>query len=145
MSSEPFPDHGQDSEEPEGSGPLPAGEDGPDASADADGTAQGLYVCLPAEELTLAGFAQDGTADTMAPGPLLATVVHAITGEDGTGLKSLSDDQLIGIMSAARRMESRAAWTQMAAMDEFARRSAGNGAVGSGAGCPEFAGDQLAG
>jgi hypothetical protein len=83
-------DHGQDGEEPEDSGPLPGGEDGPDPAADADGTAQGLYVCLPAEELTLAGFAQDGTADTMAPGPLLATVVHAITGEDGAGLKGLS-------------------------------------------------------
>jgi hypothetical protein len=153
MSSEPFPDHGQDGEEPEGSGPLPAEGDGPDAPADADwdemppeDPGQGLYVCMPAEELTLAGFAQDGTADTMAPGPLLATVVHAITGEDGAGLKGLSEDQLIGIMSAARRMESRAAWTQMAAMDEFARRRpVQDGRARDGARCAEFAGDELAG
>ena len=35
MPSEPFPDHGQDGEEPEGSGPLPAEGDGSDAPADA--------------------------------------------------------------------------------------------------------------
>ena len=87
MPPEPFPDHGRDGEEPEGSGPLPAEGGGSGAPADADGDemspedlGQGLYVCMPAEELTLAGFAQDGTADTMAPGPLLATVMHAITG-----------------------------------------------------------------
>ena len=46
---------------------------------------QGLYVCLPAEQLTLVGFAQGGEADTMAPGPLLAAVVHTVTGQDGSG------------------------------------------------------------
>ena len=40
-------------------------------------TEQGLFVCLPAEELTLAGFAQNGRSDTMAPGALLATVLDA--------------------------------------------------------------------
>src|SRR5438132_11031125 len=94
MVPDPFPGHGQDGEEPEGSSPLPAGGNGPDAPAPADagedemppeGAEQGLFVCLPPEELTLAGFAQDGRADTMAPGPLLATVVHAITGDDGAG------------------------------------------------------------
>ena len=82
---------------------------------------QGLYVCLPAEQLTLAGFAQDGQADTMAPGPLLATVVHAVTGEDGDGLAGCSDDQLMGIISAAQRMDSRAAWTSLAAMARVRR------------------------
>ena len=79
-------------------------------------------MCLPAEELTLEGFAQDGRADTMTPGALLATLLDAITGEDGSGLAGLADDQLIGIVSAARRMESRAAWTLMAALAELARR-----------------------
>ena len=82
-------------------------------------------MCLPAEQVTLAGFAQNGEADTMAPGPLLATVVDTVTGQDGAGLGGCSDDQLMGIISAARRMESRAAWTQMAAMKEFATRHAG--------------------
>jgi hypothetical protein len=86
---------------------------------------QGLYVCLPAEQLTLAGFAQGGEADTMAPGPLLAAVVHAVAGEDGSGLGGCSDDQLMGIISAARRMESRAAWTLLAATAEFAARHDG--------------------
>ncbi len=42
-------------------------------------------MCLPAEELTLAGFAQNGRSDTMAPGALLATVLDAIVGEGGSG------------------------------------------------------------
>ena len=54
----------------------------------------------------------------------------------------LSDDQLTGVMSAVRRLESRAAWTLMAAMREFAhRRPAADGA----AGFDEFAADELTG
>jgi len=76
MPRHPFPDPGPDSEEPDRS-PLPP-------VAEGDGPAgQGLYVCLPPEQLTLAGFAQNGEADTMAPGPLLGTVVHTVTGQDG--------------------------------------------------------------
>ena len=73
----------------------------------------------------------------MAPGPLLATVVHTVTGEDGSGLAGCSDDQLMGIISAARRQQSRDEWTVMAAIAEFARR-AGTGVEG------EFAADELA-
>ena len=86
MPQDPFPLPPGDAEEPDGS-PLPAGDGtGPeDAGEDAgEGMGQGLYVCLPAEQLTLAGFAQGGEADTMAPGPLLAAVVHAVAGEDGS-------------------------------------------------------------
>jgi Domain of unknown function (DUF222) len=83
---------------------------------------QGLYVTLPAEELTLEGFAEDGRADTMAPGPLLAMVLGAVAGEDGEGLAGLSDDQLIGFLSGTRRMESRMAWAKMAALAELASR-----------------------
>ena len=68
-------------------------------------------VCLPAEQVTLAGFAQNGEADTMAPGPLLATIVDTVTGEDGRAA-GCSDDQLMGVISAARRMASRAEWTR---------------------------------
>ncbi len=95
MPQHPFPDPGPDGEEPDRS-PLPpaAGEDGP-------GLGQGLYVCLPAGQVTLEGFAQGGQADTMAPGPLLAAVVDTVTGEDGAGLAGCSDDQLMGIISAA--------------------------------------------
>ena len=77
---------------------------------------------MPAEELTLEGFAAGGQADTMAPGPLLAVILGAIAGEDGQGLAGLSDDQLIGFLSGTRRMESQMAWAKMAALAEFASR-----------------------
>ncbi len=122
-----FPDPGPDDAEPDG---YPLDEDVP-------GPEQGLYITLPAGHLTLAGFSQGGASDTMAPGALLATVVHTVTGEDGSGLAGCSDDQLMGIISAARRQQSRDAWTVMAAIGEFARR-AGAGVEG------EFAADELA-
>jgi Domain of unknown function (DUF222) len=122
-----FPDPGPDDAEPEG---FPLDEDAP-------GPEQGLYITLPAEHLTLAGFCQGGASDTMAPGPLLATVVEAVTGQDGAGLAGCSDDQLMGIISGAWRLQCRNAWTLMTAMVEFARR-AGTGVEG------EFAADELA-
>jgi hypothetical protein len=106
--------------EPRGSG-LSWERDG-DGWDGEEGAQQGLYVTLPAEELTLEGFAGDGRADTMAPGPLLAMVLGAVAGEDGEGLAGLSDDQLIGFLSGTRRMESRMAWAKMAALAEFASR-----------------------
>jgi hypothetical protein len=105
-------------DEPDGSG-LPGDGDGWDAD---EGVPQGLYATLPAEELTLEGFAEDGRADTMAPGSLLAMVLDTVAGENGEGLAGLSDDQLIGFLSGARRMESRLAWARMAALAEFASR-----------------------
>src|SRR5579863_7114209 len=122
-----FPDPGPDDAEPGGFPP----------DGDAPGPEQGLYITLPPEHLTLAGFSQGGASDTMAPGPLLATVVHTVTGEDGSGLAGCSDDQLLGIISAARRQQSRDEWTVLAAIGEFARR-AGGGVEG------EFAADELA-
>jgi hypothetical protein len=122
-----FPGPGPDDAEPDG---FPPGEDAP-------GPDQGLFVTLPAEELTLSGFAQNGQADTMAPGALLATIVDTVTGEDGSGLAGCSDDQLLGIISAARRQECRTAWILLTAIKEFARR-AGTGVEG------EFAADELA-
>ncbi len=103
-------------------------------------------MCLPAEELTLAGFAQDGRADTMAPGALLATLLDAVAGEGGSGLAALADDQLIGVISAARRMESRTAWTLMAALAELARRRPAAGDAGDRGryGFSEFAPDEVA-
>ena len=117
-------------DEPQGSG-LPRGQDGWD---DTEGIQQGLFVTLPAEELTLEGFAGNGRADTMAPGPLLAMVLGAVAGEDGAGLAGLSDDQLIGFLSGTRRMESRMAWAKMAALAEFASRPRR----------PDFAADEIA-
>ncbi len=133
MPQDPFPSPPGDEQEPDGSAPPVDEEPGPEE----EGVPQGLYVCLPAEQLTLAGFCQGGASDTMAPGALLATVMDTVTGQDGAGLAGCSDDQLMGIISAVRRLESRSAWTLMAAIGEFARR-AGTGLEG------EFAADELA-
>ena len=141
MTPDSFPDRGPDGEEPDGSGLLPAG----DRERDAGPGAQGLFVCLPAEELTLAGFAQDGRSDTMAPGALLATLLEAVTGPGGSGLAGLADDQLIGIISAVRRMESRTAWMLMAALAELARRRPATEPADSGQyGFSDFAPDEVA-
>jgi Domain of unknown function (DUF222) len=129
MPQDLFPDPGPDGEEP-ASSPLPP-EDG-------EGLGQGLYVCVPAEQVTLGGFAQGGVADTMTPGPLLATIVDTVAGEDGGGLAGCSDDQLLGIISGARRLESRAVWAQLAAIAEFAARHSGSRPA------DEFAPDELA-
>jgi hypothetical protein len=146
MPPEPLPDREPD-KEPDDSSRPDEEWDGPE-----QGPEQGLFVCLPAEELTLAGFAQDGRADTMEPGPLLATVVDAVTGDDANGLTGLSDDQLIGIISATQRLESRVTWTRLAALAEFAARrpasrDKGDRRTGAPAG-PEgisvFAADELA-
>jgi hypothetical protein len=83
---------------------------------------QGLYVTAPVEDLSLEGFTEDGRTDTMAPGPLLAMVLDTVAGPDGAGLADLSDDQLVGFLSGARRLESRLAWAKMAALAEFASR-----------------------
>src|SRR5579863_3010319 len=159
MTPESFPRRGQDGEEPEGYQPLPGEGNEPEDSGrlpedgrrapDDDGapvSEQGLFVCLPAEELTLAGFAQNGRTDTMAPGPLLATVLEAITGEDGSGLAALADDQLIGVLSGIRRIEARAAWGQLAVLAELARRRPASGDSGDRGqwGFSDFAPDEVA-
>ena len=74
----------------------------------------------------------------MPPDPLLATIIDAVTGPDGPGVGTLSDDQLIGVIAAVRRLESRVAWYTLTAVAEFAARWGGEVA---GA---EFAADQLA-
>lgn len=130
MHQDPFPGPGEDdNQEPDDSLPL-------DGEA---GAQQGLFLCLPPERFDADQFAQSGPAADMAPGPTLATVMDVAVGEGGSGLAGLSYDQLIGVVAAARRMQSRAAWYEMAAMGEFAARAASQGPRG------EFAADELAG
>jgi hypothetical protein len=152
MIPESFPGRGQDGEEPSSSAPRPAGGGEPEEAGrfpgdDPEGPGQGLFVCLPAEELSLAGFAQDGRADTMAPGPLLATVLEAVAGDgSGAGLAGLSDDQLMGVLSGTRRLEARVAWMQLAALAELARRRPPGADPGdmSRCGVSDFAADEVA-
>ena len=130
MRPDPFSDPGDDGQEPDNC--LPPAE------PDAEPEQQGLFLCLPAGSLDTGQFTQSGPAADMSPEPLLATIIDTVTGEDGKGLAGLSDDQLIGVIAAIRRLESRAAWYLMAAVREFTARNTGEGCV------EEFAADQLA-
>ena len=103
-----------------------------------DAGSQGLFLSVPAGSFDADRFAQSGPAAEMPPDPLLATIIDAVTGPDGPGVGSLSDDQLIGVIAAVRRLESRVAWYTLTAVAEFAARWGGEVA---GA---EFAADQLA-
>ena len=93
---------------------------------------------MPAGSFDADRFAQSGPAAEMPPDPLLATIIDTVTGPDGPGVGTLSDDQLIGVIAAVRRLESRVAWYALTAVAEFAARWGGEVA---GA---EFAADQLA-
>jgi hypothetical protein len=130
MRPDPFSDPGDGGQEPESCLPPT----GPDAEPEQ----QGLFLCLPAGSLDTDRFTQSGPAADMPPDPLLATIIDTVTGEDRKGLAGLSDDQLIGVIAAVRRLESRAAWYLMAAVGEFTARNTGEGCV------EEFAADQLA-
>src|SRR5215470_6734719 len=63
-------------------------------------------------------FAQDGSADVMRPGPVLAALTEQAAGELGR----LSDNQLLGAVSAARRLAARAEYLELAAVAEFTAR-----------------------
>ena len=69
-------------------------------------------------EALSAAFGQDKAADVLHPGPVLC----ALTEQAVSDLAALSDNQLAGALSAARRLENRAAYLQNVAIAEFARR-----------------------
>jgi hypothetical protein len=92
-----------------------------------------------------AGLAQDGPVDALRPGPVLA----ALTAQAVTGLDRLTDNELIGVVQAGRRLEALAGYQQTMAIAEFARRRAAAlaaTAAGRPAGCRsgEFPGEELA-
>ena len=93
---------------------------------------------MPAGSFDADRFAQSGPAADMPPDPLLATIIDTVTGPDGPGVATLSDDQLIGVIAGIRRLESRAAWYTLTAVAEFAVRY-GNEVAGA-----QFAADQVA-
>src|SRR3984957_12350169 len=63
-------------------------------------------------------FGQDAPADVLRPGPVLA----ALTEQACADLSRLTDNQLIGALHAARRLENRAHYLQTRIIAEFARR-----------------------
>jgi Domain of unknown function (DUF222) len=129
MHQDPFPDPDEDdSEEPDESLP-PDAESGPE---------QGLFLCLPAEEFDPDRFAQCGPSPDLPPGAMTATLMELVGGAGGSGVAGLSDNQLMGFISAGLRMESWGAWFAMTSIGEFARRAKACGPRG------EFAADELA-
>jgi hypothetical protein len=63
-------------------------------------------------------FARDRTADVMRPGPVLSALTEQATGDLGR----LTDNQVVGVMSAAGRLAARAEYLRLAAVAEFTRR-----------------------
>ena len=63
-------------------------------------------------------FGQGAAADVLRPNPVLA----ALTEQACDDLSRLTDNQLIGALQAARRLENRAHYLQTLAIAEFARR-----------------------
>ena len=74
-------------------------------------------------------YGQDQAADVLRPGPVLA----ALTEQAAADVGRLSDEQLMGALSAARRLENRAAYLQAVAIAEFARRRAAQAAAAAAA------------
>ena len=65
-------------------------------------------------------FTRDGRAGEMRPGPVLAALAeHA-----AENLEGLSDNQLLGLISAAQRLANRAGYLQLRGIAEFTRRRA---------------------
>src|SRR5215467_2321460 len=87
-----------------------------------------------------AGFAAGGVADDLPPGPVLAGfAADALT----AGLGRLSDDELIGVLRASRRLASWAAAMELACVaDLWRRRTAEEDAGDEGA--AGHAGDEIA-
>jgi hypothetical protein len=64
------------------------------------------------------GFSQHQAADVMPPGPVLG----ALTSQAVEDLALLPDDELLGVVSAARRLQTRDEYLELAAVAEFTRR-----------------------
>jgi hypothetical protein len=68
--------------------------------------------------LASAGFSPHEAAGVLPPGPVLG----ALTAQAVEDVASLPDDELLGVMSAARRQQARAEYEELAAVAEFTRR-----------------------
>ena len=93
-----------------------------------------------------AAFGQDEAADVLRPGPVLA----ALTARAVAGASSLTDNELVGALQAARRLANLAAYQQTVVIAEFARRRQGEFEAARARGVPvgcrdgEFPGEELA-
>ena len=93
-----------------------------------------------------AAFGQSAFADLLPPSPALA----ALTARAASTPGSLTDDELIGVLQAARRMANLAAYQQTVMIAEFARRRQAEFEAAKARGVPvgcrdgEFPGEELA-
>jgi hypothetical protein len=127
-------------------------------------------VCGPdglGGEAALAAFGEGRAADVLRPGPVLAAltaqaVTRVVPGPapqagapkgiavPGPRPAPLSDDELAGVLQAARRLANLAAWQQTVAIAEFARRRQAEFEAAKARGVPvgcrdgEFPGEELA-
>ena len=90
---------------------------------------------------TGAGFAAGALLDHLAPGPALAGFAQDAWAD---GLGTLSDDALVGVIQAWRRLASWAAAGELAAVAELDRRRTAEVAAGADPHLAEHVGDELA-
>lgn len=118
----PNPSRGQDGEELPGSSPSSsAGGNGKDKGNLENGK-QEPPIRRPAG---MAGFRDGGAADVMAPGPELARLLTAAAGTavgEGKALSTLTEQEVLGVIAAGRRMAAWGNWVEMSALGEFAAR-----------------------
>jgi hypothetical protein len=90
-------------------------------------------------------FSQDAPADALSPTPVLAALTEAAV----AGVTSLTDNQLIGVLRAARRQENREAWKKTLVIAEFTRRRTAEYRAAQARGVPvhcrpgQFPGEEL--
>jgi hypothetical protein len=135
-----------------GTGPSPDNGEGITGTlAGAVGMAPGLVavMCGPLgfdAGGTGARFAQDAAAEVLPPGPVLAAMTEAAV----TEVTRLSDEQLVGVLRAARRQENREAWKKALVIAEYARRRTAEFEAARARGVPvhcrpgQFPGEELA-
>jgi hypothetical protein len=93
-----------------------------------------------------AAFSEDETADVLQPGPVLAV----LAARQVNRADSLTDNELTGVLQAARRLENQAAYQQTVVIAEFARRRQAQYDAAKAAGQPvacregDFPGEELA-
>jgi hypothetical protein len=107
-----------------------AGEEWPEWPSEPPGS-----VAISAE------FAAGGLLDGLVPGPALAGFAENARAD---GLGTLSDDALVGVLRAWRRLASWAAGGEIAAVAELDRRRRAEVAAGADPHLAEHVGDELA-
>src|ERR1700677_2427389 len=122
----PAPDGEERSSSPSSSSRAGKGPSG--TGGGPSGTGEG-----PGRPAEAAGFADGGAADVMAPGAVLAGLVTAVTGPDGSVLGTLTDEEVLGVLGAVQRLAAWAAWGGLVALAEVLRRRPGGLAESAGA------------